>query len=266
MTRHFLRDDDISPAEQADILDLAHALKRDRFSTRPLEGPQTVAVIFDKSSTRTRVSFAVGIADLGGQPLIISTGMADDEEIGEAVAAARGAGCEQLALLHCVSGYPAPAGDYNLRTLADMGRRFDALVGLSDHTLDNTTAVASVALGAAIIEKHFTLDRTNGGPDDSFSLEPDGLEDLCTGARTAWEALGAVDYGRKSSEQGNLQFRRSLYWVQDLEAGADVTPEAIRSVRPGYGLAPKHLDRLIGRRLARAVRAATATAEADFLP
>ncbi len=201
-----------------------------------------------------------------GKPLIISTGMADDEEIGEAVAAARGAGCEQLALLHCVSGYPAPAGDYNLRTLADMGRRFDALVGLSDHTLDNTTAVASVALGAAIIEKHFTLDRTNGGPDDSFSLEPDGLEDLCTGARTAWEALGAVDYGRKSSEQGNLQFRRSLYWVQDLEAGADVTPEAIRSVRPGYGLAPKHLDRLIGRRLARAVRAATATAEADFLP
>ena len=201
-----------------------------------------------------------------GKPLIISTGMADDQEIGDAVAAAREAGCEQLALLHCVSGYPAPAGDYNLRTLADMGQRFGTVVGLSDHTLDNTTAVASVALGAAIIEKHFTLDRAGGGPDDSFSLEPDGLEDLCSGARTAWEALGTVDYGRKSSEQGNVQFRRSLYWVQDLEAGAEVTPGAIRSVRPGYGLAPKHLDSLIGRRLARAVRAATATAEADFLP
>lgn len=201
-----------------------------------------------------------------GKPVIISTGMADAAEIDEALAAARQAGCKEVALLHCVSGYPAPPGDYNLRTLADMGTRFDVPVGLSDHTLDNTTAVAAVALGAALIEKHFTLDRSGGGPDDSFSLEPDGLEELCSGARTAWEALGTVDYGRKSSEQGNVQFRRSLYWVRDLEAGAEVTPEAIRSVRPGYGLAPKHLDGLIGRRLARAVRAATATAEADFLP
>ncbi len=199
-----------------------------------------------------------------GKPLILSTGMADDEEIGEAVEAARSAGCEELALLHCVSGYPAPAADYNLRTIPDMRERFGCLVGLSDHTLDNTTAVASVALGASLIEKHFTLDRSGGGPDDSFSLEPAGLEELCTGARTAWEALGRVDYGRKSSEEGNVQFRRSLYWVRDLEAGAVVTADAVRSVRPGHGLPPKRLDDLIGRTLARRVRAKTATREEDL--
>jgi pseudaminic acid synthase len=199
-----------------------------------------------------------------GKPLIISTGMANETEIGEAVEAARSAGCTELALLHCVSGYPAPAADYNLRTLVDMHERFGCIVGLSDHTLDNTTAVASVALGASLIEKHFTLDRSAGGPDDSFSLEPAGLEQLCTGARTAWESLGRIDYGRKSSEQGNVQFRRSLYWVQDLEAGAVVTADAVRSVRPGHGLPPKRLDDLIGRTLARPVRAMTATSEEDL--
>lgn len=199
-----------------------------------------------------------------GKPLILSTGMADEVEIGEAVEAARSAGCTELALLHCVSGYPAPAADYNLRTLVDMQERFGCVVGLSDHTLDNTTAVASVALGASLIEKHFTLDRSAGGPDDSFSLEPAGLEELCTGARTAWEALGRVDYGRKSSEVGNVQFRRSLYWVRDLEAGEVVTPDAVRSVRPGHGLPPKRLDELLGRTLARAVRANTATREEDL--
>jgi pseudaminic acid synthase len=199
-----------------------------------------------------------------GKPLILSTGMADETEIGEAVVAARYAGCTELALLHCVSGYPAPPADYNLRTIPDMRERFGCIVGLSDHTLDNTTAIASVALGASLVEKHFTLDRSAGGPDDSFSLEPAGLEDLCTGARTAWEALGRVDYGRKSSEQGNVQFRRSLYWVRDLEAGEVVTPDAVRSVRPGHGLPPKRLDELIGRTLARAVRAKTATREEDL--
>src|SRR5690606_12962740 len=123
-----------------------------------------------------------------------------------------------------------------------------------DHTLDNTTAIASVALGASIIEKHFTLDRSGGGPDDSFSLEPPEMAALCTGARTAWEALGRVDYGRKSSEQGNVQFRRSLYFVKDLKAGDVITPDAVRSVRPGFGLAPKHLNLVIGRRAVRSVR------------
>ena len=188
-----------------------------------------------------------------GKPMIISTGMADLDEISEAVEAARAGGCKELALLHCVSGYPAPASDYNLATIPDMAARFGLPVGLSDHTLDNTTAIASVALGACIIEKHVTLDRQGGGPDDSFSLEPADLAALCDGTRTAWNALGRVDYGRKSSEQGNIQFRRSLYFVESLRAGQVITAQAIRSVRPGFGLAPKHLDRIIGCRVKRDV-------------
>ena len=199
-----------------------------------------------------------------GKPLIISTGMADAEEIAEAVDAARSAGCRELALLHCVSGYPAPAADYNLRTLPDMAQRFRLPAGLSDHTLDNTTAVAAVALGACIIEKHFTLDRNGGGPDDSFSLEPDGLAALCRDSRTAWQALGAVDYGLKSSEQGNIKFRRSLYFVRDMQAGETIDAGAIRSVRPGYGLAPKHFDALLGKTLKRAVSACTPVSWDDF--
>jgi len=181
-----------------------------------------------------------------GKPMIISTGMADAEEIAEAVAAARESGCRELALLHCVSGYPAPPGDYNLKSIPDMIRRFGLVTGISDHTLDNTTAIAAVALGACIIEKHFTLDRDGGGPDDSFSLEPADLKHLCTSARTAWEALGRVDYGRKSSEAGNVKFRRSLYFVKSLKAGERVTADAVRSVRPGYGLAPKYIDAVVG--------------------
>ncbi len=184
-----------------------------------------------------------------GKPMIISTGMADAVEIQEAVDAARSGGCKELGLLHCVSGYPAPAEDYNLQTIPDMIARYGTIVGLSDHTLDNTTAIASVALGAAIIEKHFTLDRQGGGPDDSFSLEPEGLRELCRGACTAWQALGNVDYGRKSSEQGNVQFRRSLYFVKDLKAGDVINVEAVRSVRPGFGLAPKNLDWVVGRKV-----------------
>lgn len=193
-----------------------------------------------------------------GKPLIISTGMADAEEIAEAIAAARDGGCKELAILHCVSGYPAPAEDYNLRTIPDMMERFGLVTGLSDHTLDNTTAIASVALGASIIEKHFTLDRSGGGPDDSFSLEPAELAALCTGAKTAWQALGWVDYGRKSSEQGNVKFRRSLYFVKDLKAGEVITADAVRSVRPGFGLAPKYLDKLLGKRVTQDVMANTA--------
>jgi N-acetylneuraminate synthase len=184
-----------------------------------------------------------------GKPMIISTGMADAEEIQEAVDAAREGGCRELAILHCVSGYPAPAADYNLHTIPDMIKRYGLVTGLSDHTLDNTTAIVSVGLGASIIEKHFTLDRRGGGPDDSFSLEPKELAALCRDARTAWEALGKVDYGRKSSEQGNVKFRRSLYFVKALKAGEVVTPDAVRSVRPGYGASPKYLDDVIGKRV-----------------
>lgn len=185
-----------------------------------------------------------------GKPLIISTGMADDLEIEEAIDAAYGAGCKELAILHCVSGYPAPVDDYNLQTLVDMKERFGLVTGISDHTLDNNIAIASVALGASIVEKHFTLDRNGGGPDDAFSLEPIELAALCADSKSVWSSLGKVDYGLKSSEKGNVKFRRSLYFVKDLAAGDIITPDSIRSVRPGYGLAPKYIKDIIGNTVA----------------
>lgn len=191
------------------------------------------------------------------KPMIISTGMADESEISEAVEAAREGGCKELALLLCVSGYPAPAADYNLATIPDMVSRFNVPVGLSDHTLDNTTAIASVALGGSLIEKHFTLDRNAGGPDDSFSLEPQEFATLCSSARTAWEAMGQVDYGQKSSERSNVKFRRSLYFLRDLKAGETIGANDVRSVRPGFGVAPKHLDKIVGQTLVADVSAAT---------
>lgn len=189
-----------------------------------------------------------------GKPMIISTGMADEAEIQDAVDAAREAGCRDLILLHCVSGYPADSSEYNLRTIADMRQRYGGLVGLSDHTLNNTTAITSIALGACVIEKHFTLDRNGGGPDDSFSLEPYELAALCRDTKIAWEALGEVDYGRKASERGNAQFRRSLYFVKALAAGETITKESVKSVRPGFGLAPKYLPEVIGKKVATSVQ------------
>lgn len=182
-----------------------------------------------------------------GKPLIISTGMANDSEIQLAIDAAREGGCTQLAILHCVSGYPAPAREYNLRTIPDMSARFALVTGISDHTLDNTTAIAAVAVGASIIEKHFTLDRSGGGPDDSFSLEPPELAALCSSARTAWEAMGRVNYDKKESELGNIKLRRSLYFVRDLVKGEVIGHDDVRSVRPGYGLAPSQYDHVINR-------------------
>lgn len=183
------------------------------------------------------------------KPMIISTGMANQTEIQEAVDAALGSGCRELALLYCVSGYPAPASDYKLRTLQDMAERYGCVIGLSDHTLDNITAITSVALGSCIIEKHFTLDRNGGGPDDSFSLEPGDLKALCDNVRNAWQCLGDPDYSCQSSESANVKFRRSLYFVKDLNVGELITADAVRSVRPGYGLAPKYLTDVIGQRV-----------------
>lgn len=194
-----------------------------------------------------------------GKPMIISTGMANVEEIQEAIAAAKEGGCKELVILHCVSGYPAPAKDYNLKTLQDMQAKFNLPVGLSDHTLDNTTAITSVAMGACIIEKHVTLDRNGGGADDSFSLEEKGLKELCLGAKTAWEALGKVDYGRKSSEESNVKFRRSLYFVKDIKKGEVITEEHIRSIRPGYGLPPKFKEQIIGKTGKQDIKNGTAT-------
>jgi pseudaminic acid synthase len=193
-----------------------------------------------------------------GKPMIISTGMANAEEIQEAIEAAYEGGCKDVAVLHCVSGYPAPAKDYNIFCIPDMIDRFKRVTGLSDHTLSNATAVASVALGASIIEKHVTLDRTAGGPDDSFSLEPQELASLCQDVRTAWESLGHVNYDRKSSEIGNTKFRRSLYFVKDMSYGEVVTDQCVKSVRPGFGLAPKYLDSVIGRQMHCDVAAGTA--------
>ncbi|MEZ8125967.1 pseudaminic acid synthase [Vibrio splendidus] len=182
-----------------------------------------------------------------GKPMIMSTGMANKEEIQEAVDCARSNGCEQLIVLHCVSGYPAPAEQYNLRTIADISERYDVLSGLSDHTIDNATAVASVVLGACLIEKHVTMDRNGGGADDSFSLEPKELAQLCKDSKTAWQSLGHVNYERTEAEKGNVKFRRSLYVVKDIAEGEQFTPENVRSIRPGFGLAPKHYDYVIGK-------------------
>ena len=193
-----------------------------------------------------------------GKPMIISTGMADAEEIEEAINAAREGGCNELAILHCVSAYPAPAADYNLRTLVDMQKKFGLVTGLSDHTIDNTTAIGGVALGASIIEKHVTLNRNGGGPDDTFSLEHNELKELVEGAKTAWQSLGSVDYGRKSSELGNVQFRRSLYFIEDIEKGELVTKDNVKSIRPGYGIAPKFFEEILGKKLLKTVKSGTA--------
>lgn len=182
-----------------------------------------------------------------GKPMIISTGMADEAEIEEAIKTAKENGCQEVVVLHCVSGYPAPAEQYNLRTISDIAQRFNVLSGLSDHTIDNATAIASVALGACIIEKHVTMDRNGGGADDSFSLEPNELTRLCQDAKTAWQALGYVNYEKAEAEKGNVKFRRSLYIVKDIKVGERLTEENVRSIRPGFGLAPKYYDQVIGR-------------------
>ncbi|WP_350654894.1 pseudaminic acid synthase [Pseudoalteromonas sp. D48-MNA-CIBAN-0056] len=192
-----------------------------------------------------------------GKPMIISTGMANEEEIREAVETAKNAGCKELVVLHCVSGYPAPAEDYNLATIPDMAARFDVLTGLSDHTIDNTTAITSVALGACLIEKHVTLDREGGGPDDSFSLEEPELTQLCRDSKIAWQALGKVNYQRKKSEEGNMVFRRSLYAVKDIAEGERFTTKNVKSIRPGYGLKPKYLNQIIGCQSLKNIQAGT---------
>lgn len=182
-----------------------------------------------------------------GKPMIISTGIANEVEIGDAAAAARAGGCKAMCLLHCVSGYPTPAEDANLATIDDMKRRFGVQIGLSDHTMGIAVPIAAVAMGATVIEKHVTMRRSDGGPDSAFSLEPDEFRDMADGVRTAWRARGRIDYSRKKSEIGNSQFRRSLYVVEDVPEGALLTARNVRSIRPGFGLAPKYFDDVLGR-------------------
>lgn len=192
-----------------------------------------------------------------GKPLIISTGMASEAEIREAVDAALRAGCGGVMLLKCTSSYPADPGESNLMTLPDLRQRFGCEVGLSDHTPGIGAAVASVALGAVVIEKHVTLSREEGGVDAAFSLEPSELAALVQEVERGWRALGGVSYGPCTSERPSLQFRRSLYVVEDVAEGELFTARNVRAIRPGLGLPPKFLPSVVGRRARRAVRRGT---------
>jgi len=193
-----------------------------------------------------------------GKPLILSTGMASQAELEETVAAARQAGCRDLVLLKCTSTYPAPPASSHLLTIPHLREHFRCEVGLSDHTLGLGVAVASVALGASVIEKHLTLSRAEGGVDAAFSLEPAELASLVIETNRAWQALGQVHYGPTEAERPSLTYRRSLYIVRDLAAGEILTRENVRAIRPGLGLPPKHLTEVLGRRVRRAVPRGTA--------
>lgn len=194
-----------------------------------------------------------------GKPLIMSTGMASEDEIEESVTAAREAGAQDFVLLHCISSYPAPIDQANIKQMQNLSKRFNTIPGLSDHTLGTTASVAAVALGACVIEKHFTLSRQDKGPDSGFSIEPDELERLCIESKDAWLSLGTEDFARQQVEQGNKVFRRSIYFVNDLKAGQTISEKDVRRIRPGFGLAPKFYDDVIGKKLKLNVERGTPT-------
>jgi N-acetylneuraminate synthase len=186
-----------------------------------------------------------------GKPLIISTGMASIAELDDTVRAAREAGCKDLILLKCTSTYPATADNTNILTIPHMRELFDCEVGLSDHTMGIGVSIASVALGATVIEKHFTLNRADGGVDSTFSMEPAEMAQLVLESERAWQALGKVSYGATEAEKKSIVFRRSLYIVKDLKAGDVLTKDNVRAIRPGLGLATKYLEVVLGKRVAR---------------
>ncbi len=192
-----------------------------------------------------------------GKPMIISTGMASLAELDDTIRTAREAGAKDILLLKCTSSYPAPASDIHLRTIPHMRDLFGTEVGLSDHTLGLGVPLAAVALGATVIEKHFTLARADGGVDAPFSLEPSELRALVDETDRAWQALGVIRYGASENEKRSLQFRRSLYIVDDMSAGDALTPDNLRAIRPGYGLAPKYYDILVGKKVSRDVKRGT---------
>lgn len=193
-----------------------------------------------------------------GKPLIISTGMATVAELDETVRAARSEGCTDLVLLKCTSTYPASAANTNLLTIPHLRDLFHCVVGISDHTMGVGVSVASVAVGASVVEKHFTLDRSDGGVDSAFSMEPHEMAQLVVETARAWEALGKVAYGPTAAETRSLQYRRSLYVVHDVKEGEMLTAENVRAIRPGLGLPPKYFEHIIGRRVTRDVRRGTA--------
>lgn len=191
------------------------------------------------------------------KPMIISTGLCTAGEIEEAVNTAREEGCEDIVLLKCTSTYPASPLDSNINTIPHMRELFQCQVGLSDHTMGNGVAVASIALGAVIIEKHVTLSRADGGVDASFSLEPQELEALVMETKRAWQSLGSIHYGYTGAEEASLKFRRSLYIIKDMKVGDTITKENLRAIRPGYGLPPKYYDILIGKTVRQAIPSGT---------
>lgn len=193
-----------------------------------------------------------------GKPIIISTGMATEAELDDTVTAARLAGCKDLILLKCTSTYPATAENTNILTIPHLRDRFKCEVGLSDHTMGVGVSVASVALGATVIEKHFTLSRADGGVDSTFSMEPAEMARLVIETKQAWQALGQVSYGATEAEMKSIVFRRSLYIVKDLKAGDVLTRENVRAIRPGLGLPPKCIDRILGVRVLRDINRGTA--------
>lgn len=182
-----------------------------------------------------------------GKPMIISTGMASVAEIDESVSAARDAGCSDLVLLKCTSTYPATPEHTHIRTIPHLRTLFDCEVGISDHTMGVGVSIASVALGATVIEKHFTLNRADGGVDSAFSMEPDEMRSLVIESARAWQALGTVHYGPTAAERKSLRFRRSLYVVRDMKAGEPFTKHNLRAIRPGNGLQPKYYPQILGR-------------------
>ena len=193
-----------------------------------------------------------------GKPMIVSTGMAGIGEIEETVRAARAAGCKDLVLLKCTSTYPALPTNTNLTTIPHLRAWSGCEVGLSDHTMGIGAAVAAVALGATVIEKHFTLRRADGGVDSAFSLEPEEMKALVVESERAWQAMGRVSYGTSEAEKKSLAFRRSLYVVRDIAAGETFTPENVRAIRPGFGLPPKYLDQILGKQASHALTRGTA--------
>ena len=182
------------------------------------------------------------------KPLLISTGMGSNNEIKEAVETAKMQGCKEILLFHCISSYPTPTKESNLSILKQIQSEFEVEVGLSDHTLNNTAAIASVALGAVAIEKHFTLDRGEKGPDSDFSIEPKELKNLKDQTKDCWEALGNNNLSRPNIENKNKAFRRSLYFIKDLKQGDLITENDIRRIRPGFGLPPKMISKVLGKR------------------
>ncbi len=192
-----------------------------------------------------------------GKPMIISTGMAEHSELVDMLKVIRSEGNEQIILLVCTSAYPAKAEDANLATIAHMRESFNVQVGISDHTMGSVVPVVGVALGATVIEKHFTLNRNDGGVDSAFSMEPQDLRELVKVSKTAWKSVGKIHYGPTANEKASIQFRRSIYVAEDVQEGDVFNTSNLRVVRPGFGLHPKHFEHILGKRCVQSIQQGT---------